>query len=93
VPEAFGIVLLEAAMCRRPVVATLVGGVPEVVEHGRTGVLVPYGEQKVLADAVTGLLADPERMKRMGEEGRRLALERHTWPKVVDRILRAYGAD
>ena len=91
--EAFGIVLLEAAMCRRPVVATLVGGVPEVVEHGRTGVLVPYGEQKVLADAVTGLLADPERMKRMGEEGRRLALERHTWPKVVDRILRAYGAD
>jgi len=89
--EAFGIVLLEAAMCRRPVVATLVGGVPEVVEHGRTGVLVPYGEQKVLASAVTGLLADPERMKRMGEEGRRLALERHTWPKVVDRILKAYS--
>jgi len=88
--EAFGIVLLEAAMCRRPVVATLVGGVPEVVEHGRTGVLVPYGEQKVLADAVTRLLADPERMKRMGEEGRRLALEKHTWKHVVDRILEAY---
>ncbi len=89
--EAFGIVLLEAGMCRRPVVATAVGGVPEVVEHGRTGLLVPYGDPKALAGAVLGLLADPDRMRRMGEEGRRLALERHTWPKVVDRILEAYG--
>jgi len=88
--EAFGIVLLEAAMCRRPVVATTVGGVPEVVKQGETGSLVPYGDPKALADAVTGLLGDAERMKRMGEEGRRLALEKHTWPKVVDRILEAY---
>jgi glycosyltransferase involved in cell wall biosynthesis len=88
--EAFGIVLLEAAMCRRPVVATTVGGVPEVVENKRTGLLVPYGDSNALASAVTGILSDPERMARMGEEGRRLALERHTWPKVVDRILEAY---
>jgi starch synthase len=77
-------------MCRRPVVATTVGGVPEVVAHGRTGLLVPYGDSNALASAVTGILSDPERMARMGEEGRRLALERHTWPKVVDRILDAY---
>jgi glycogen(starch) synthase len=88
--EAFGIVLLEAGMCRRPVVATTVGGVPEVVKQGGTGALVRYGDSKALANAVTGLLGEPERMKRMGEEGRRLALEKHTWPKVVDRILEAY---
>jgi glycogen(starch) synthase len=89
--EAFGIVLLEAAMCRRPVVATTVGGVPEVVSHGKTGLLVPYGDSKALAGAMATLLADPDRMRRMGEEGRRLTLEKHTWPKVVDRILKAYS--
>ncbi|MBM4248348.1 MAG: glycosyltransferase family 4 protein [Euryarchaeota archaeon] len=89
--EAFGIVLLEAAMCRRPVVAAAVGGVPEVVEHGRTGLLVPYGDPGAISRAVAELLQDGSRMRRMGEEGRRLALERHTWPKVADRILEAYG--
>ena len=89
--EAFGIVLLEAAMCRRPVVATTVGGVPEVVRDGETGMLVPYGDSRALSESITGLLANEGRMKKMGEAGRRLALERHTWPKVVDRILRAYG--
>jgi glycogen(starch) synthase len=89
--EAFGIVLLEAAMCRRPVVATTVGGVPEVVAHGRSGLLVPYGDSKALSGAVEELLADPARMSRMGDEGRRLVLEKHTWPRVVDRILEAYG--
>jgi glycosyltransferase involved in cell wall biosynthesis len=89
--EAFGIVLLEAAMCRRPVVATSVGGIPEVVKPGETGLLVHYGDSKALSGAVVELLNDTERMNRMGDEGRRLALERHTWAKVVDRILAAYG--
>jgi glycosyltransferase involved in cell wall biosynthesis len=72
------------------VVATRVGGVPEVVRHGETGLLVPYGDFGALADSVTGLLADRERMTRMGEAGQRLTLERHTWPRVVDRVLEAY---
>ncbi|MEM4729237.1 MAG: glycosyltransferase family 4 protein [Thermoplasmata archaeon] len=88
--EAFGIVLLEAAMCRRPVVATAVGGVPEVVQDGTTGILVPYGETRALSDAVTALLSDPARGARMGERARELVLERYTWPKVVDRILGVY---
>jgi len=89
--EAFGIVLLEAAMCRRPVVATTVGGIPEVVRHGETGLLVAYGDSGALAGAVKELLADTARMCRMGDEGRRLALEKHTWTKVVDRIMKAYS--
>ena len=88
--EAFGIVLLEAGMCRRPVVATTVGGVPEVVEDGKTGLLVPYGDSSALARAVNGLLADAGRMNEMGVRAGKLVLERHTWPLVVDRILKAY---
>jgi glycosyltransferase involved in cell wall biosynthesis len=88
--EAFGIVLLEAGMCQRPVVAAAVGGVPGVVDNGRTGLLVPYGDARVLAVSVAGLLSDRARMDRMGEQARKLVLEKHTWPKVVDRILKAY---
>ncbi len=89
--EAFGIVLLEAAMCGRAVVATSVGGVPEVVRNGVTGLLVPYGDVKALSLAVTNLLSSPEKRDAMGAEGRRLVMERHTWPRVVDRVLDAYG--
>jgi glycosyltransferase involved in cell wall biosynthesis len=89
--EAFGIVLLEAAMCRRPVVATAVGGVPAVVVDGKTGLLVPYGNPIALSDAITDLLEDGQRRKNMGEDARALVLQKHTWPRVVDRILKAYG--
>ena len=89
--EAFGIVLLEAGMCRRPVVATIVGGVPEVVEDGRTGRLVPYGDSAALASAVKELLGDIKRSAEMGAQARRTVLEKHTWPRVVDRILKAYA--
>ncbi|MGQ9583445.1 MAG: glycosyltransferase family 4 protein [Thermoplasmatota archaeon] len=88
--EAFGIVLLEAAMCERAVVATSVGGIPEVVRSGVTGRLVPYGDVRALSLAVRDLLSNPEERARMGAEGRRLVMERHTWPRVVDRILRVY---
>ena len=89
--EAFGIVLLEAGICGRPVVATRVGGVPEVVIQGKTGLLAPYGEPEPLASAIMKIIQDPENAKRMGENGRRTVLEKHTWPRVVDRILRAYS--
>jgi glycosyltransferase involved in cell wall biosynthesis len=88
--EAFGIVLLEAAMCRRSVVATTVGGIPEVVDHGRTGLLVPYGRSSALSRSIIALLTDDNIRKKMGEYARELVLGRHTWPRVVDRILDAY---
>jgi starch synthase len=90
--EAFGIVLLEAGMCGRPVVATRVGGIPEVVMDGKTGLLVPYGKYETLASAIMEIIGDPGKGKRMGEEGRRMVLGKHTWPRVVDRILEAYNA-
>jgi len=88
--EAFGIVLLEAGMCRRPVVATAVGGVPEVVDHGKTGLLVPYGSPGALSGSINELLKDDSIRKKMGEGARMAVLAKHTWPRVVDRILEAY---
>jgi len=68
--EGFGIVLLEAmAMCL-PVVASDVGGIPEVVEAGRTGILVPPGDVASLAQAVIGVLSDREAAQAMGKAGR-----------------------
>lgn len=68
--EGFGIAILEAMAAGRPVVATAVGGIPEVVVHGETGLLVPPGDPVALADALHELLAHPERARELGARGR-----------------------
>lgn len=68
-------VVLEALAARVPVVATAVGGTPEVLEHGVNGYLVPAGEPGVLADRIEAALASEERRRRMGELGRQRVLE------------------
>ena len=68
--EAVGMVLIEAQSRGVPVVATKVGGVPEVVKDNETGVLVPPGDPLALARAIEGLLSDDTKRKRMGEAGR-----------------------
>lgn len=89
--EAFGLVALEAAMMGRPVVATAVGGLPEVIADGKTGVLVPPEDASALADAISRLLADPERCSRMGVEARRRALAEFEWERHVDAYDALYG--
>ena len=74
--ETFGRTLIEAMATRKPVIASRVGGMPEVVVEGRTGLLVPPDEPQALAQAVVTLLDDPERRRLMGEEGRRVVEER-----------------
>ena len=68
--------LIEASACARPVVATDVGGVREVVKDGITGTLIPPGEITAIADALIELLQDPQLGLRMGEAGRILVQER-----------------
>ena len=68
--EGLGLVLLEAMAERRPVVATRVGGVPEVVVDGVTGLLVDPGSPSALAEGILEVLARPERAQQMGEAGR-----------------------
>lgn len=68
--EGFGMVLLEAMAMGKPVVASAVGGVPEVVLDGRTGLLVPPADPVALAAAILRLLGDPDTARRLGEAGR-----------------------
>lgn len=74
--EAFGLAALEPAARGVPVVATRTGGIPEVVTHGETGLLVPPGDTGALADAMERLLTDPELRASMGRRGRQRAEER-----------------
>ncbi|MCY3894859.1 MAG: glycosyltransferase [Chloroflexi bacterium] len=73
--EGLGLVVMEAAMASRPVVATAVGGVPEIVEHDKTGLLVPKGDEQALASELTSVLLDTERRARMGSGARRYAAQ------------------
>jgi glycosyltransferase involved in cell wall biosynthesis len=68
--EPLGLINLEAGACRKPVVATRVGGIPEVVEDGVNGYLVAAGDVEALTDRVSRLIADPTLCMRMGEAGR-----------------------
>lgn len=71
--EAYGLVLLEAMAAGVPVIASSVGGLPEVLDHGRTGRLVPYGDASALADALRATVADPDGTRRLvGEASRRV---------------------
>ena len=67
--EGMGRVLVEAMAAGKPVVASRVGGIPDMVQHGETGYLVPPGDVAVLADSIKTLLADPVRAKLMGKNG------------------------
>ena len=71
--EALGIVALEAMACGKPVIASAVGGLPDVVKHGVTGLLVPPGDAQALAEAIASLMDDPELKDRMGESARQWA--------------------
>ena len=69
--EAFGLAAAEASSCGVPVVATRVGGLPEVVRDGETGLLVPPADSEALAEAIIALLGDENRRNQMGSAGRR----------------------
>nr|WP_197973302.1 MULTISPECIES: glycogen synthase [Streptomyces] len=90
--EPLGIVNLEAMACGTAVVASQVGGIPEVVADGKTGLLVPMDDDFVsgLAGALDAVLADPEGARRMGEAGRERAVGEFGWDMVARRTARLY---
>lgn len=91
VRENCPLVILEAMALAKPVVASLVGGVPELVENGRNGLLVPYGCEEELAEAMISLLRDDRAADRMGEEGRDDVRKKYTAGRHMDGILDLYG--
>jgi starch synthase len=101
--EPLGIVNLEAMACEAAVVASAVGGIVEVVEDGRTGLLVEVpdpdatgepadkeGFARALADAVNSLVADPARAAEMGRAGRARAVEMFGWPAIAEQTAALY---
>ena len=104
--EPLGIVNLEAMACETAVVATHTGGIPEVVEDGVTGVLIPFepsddglrtpvdpsGFARAIAERVNGLLADPATAERLGKAGRLRAIERFGWDVAAARTVELYAS-
>ncbi len=82
--EGFGLVALEAALMARPVVATRVGGLPEVVVHEQTGLLVEKEDTKALAEAIAFLLEHPAAAGQMGQAARRRAAELFSLERHID---------
>lgn len=88
--EPFGIINLEAMACERPVVASAVGGIREVVVPGETGILVPPGDPNALADAINSVLRDKNKARRMGLAGRQRVEGLFTWRAIAWKTLELY---
>ena len=88
--EGFGVACAEAMAHARPVVASAVGGLLDLVVDGETGVLVPPRDVPALRGALERLLADPDLRRRLGEAGRARVQERFSWPAVTDATIAAY---
>jgi glycosyltransferase involved in cell wall biosynthesis len=83
-------VLLAAYGAGRPVVVSETGGLPEVVEEGKTGLVVPPLDNEALARAIIGILSEPQRARRMGEEARKMSSSAFGWPRVARRTAETY---
>jgi spore coat protein SA len=89
--EAFGLVNVEAMACGVPVIATNIGGMPEVIVHGKTGYLIdPQKVEAELANYVIQLLNNPKRIKNLGLSSVNRVLENFTWEKSANRLLQMY---
>jgi N-acetyl-alpha-D-glucosaminyl L-malate synthase BshA len=88
--ESFGLAMLEAQACGVPVVASRVGGLPEVVLHGETGLLEEVGDVDAMAAGLTALLQDEPRRKAMGEAGARRARELFSLERSLDQHVALY---
>jgi len=90
--DSFGIVFLEAWMHRKPVIGANAGGIPGLVENGRDGLLVEYGDIPALADAMERLLSEPNLAASLGEAGHAKTVSHYTWDAVCQRTLAVYRA-
>jgi glycosyltransferase involved in cell wall biosynthesis len=88
--EEFGVVAVEAQAMEIPVVATKVGGIPEVVLDGETGILIEPGNSEQLAQAILTLIENPALRRQMGEQGRKHVLANYRWEDNAALMERLY---
>lgn len=89
--DTFGIVLLEAGLYGKPVIGAAVGGIPEVIRDGQTGLLVPFGNASALADAIRRLVEAAAWARQLGQAGRELVLREYTWERTCSAVTRVYA--
>jgi len=90
--EPFGRVVIEGMAAARPVVATRAGAIPEIVREGETGILVPPGDSKAMADAILLLLRDRELARRMGERGREHVASHFQARQTTEQVTALYDS-
>ncbi len=88
--ESFGLAALEAQACEAPVIATRIGGIPEVVTDGETGFLSDIGDVEKMSGDVLRILSDDELRKTFGRQGRELALSRYSTSKIIPQYIAFY---
>lgn len=89
-PELLGQTLLEGMACGTPVICTEVGGMPEVVEDGVTGFIVPPNDPGALGEKIRWFRNHPEQARRMGQKAREKVLSFFSWRRVAERCLEYY---
>lgn len=90
--ESFGVAVVEASSCGVPVIVSDVGGLPEVVENGRTGFVVGRDDPSMLAERIDCLIRDAGLRAALGVRGREFVMKKYDWQKCVDRMLDCYAA-
>ncbi len=95
ISEGFGMVLIEAMACKKPVIGSNIGGIPYAISDNKDGLLVPPKDSQALADAITKILNNPKLAKQMGENGYKKVKENFTWEiqakkmnEIIKRVLR-----
>ena len=88
--ESFGMTLVEAMACGRPVIGSRVGGIPDVIEDGVTGLIVPPGDASALAEACLRILRDGALADRLGRDGREEVVLSHRWATGLERYLELF---
>lgn len=89
--EGLGVVLLEAMSFRKPVVASSVGGIGDIVEDGVNGFLVAQQNSRALASAIIKIIQDENLAEKMGENGFRLLIAKFSWKSIIEKYMRAYS--
>ena len=87
--EGWGLTLMEAMAFKKPVVASRVGGIPELVDHGKTGYLVPYADVRGLADSIAKILNNKRLARSLGDAGRK-KVGQFSWKRSAEMTMKVY---
>jgi len=88
--DSFGIVILEAWAHGKPVIGARAGGIPDVIDEGRTGLLVSFGDVTGLAQAIGRLMQDDNLCRELGQQGQTKLAAEYTWKRVTEKVLAVY---